>query len=161
MAKMDSTTDELNVPTQATPTYRAELLVHAWLLFVCSSIIGMSFLMSSQGSKDVILPGMVSPLPDVCMSRRMVGLDCPGCGMTRSFINISSGNLSRAFAFHPLGIVIYAIVAFQIPFRLTQIARIFSGRAPLLLPHWEKLLWVLAAAMLLFWVFRLVGQLFY
>ena len=39
----------------------------------------------------------------LCAFRRLTGLPCMGCGLTRSFCAIAKGELWRAAEFHPLG----------------------------------------------------------
>ena len=41
----------------------------------------------------------------VCMLRRVFGIPCPTCGMTRSLANLARGNLSLSLHYHPLGIL--------------------------------------------------------
>lgn len=41
-------------------------------------------------------PGLV-----LCPSRRLLGLPCPGCGMTRALAALLRGDLAGAFALHP------------------------------------------------------------
>ncbi len=43
----------------------------------------------------------------VCPVRRLTGIPCPSCGLTRSFVAIGNGDLGTAFAFHPLGPALY------------------------------------------------------
>ena len=38
----------------------------------------------------------------ICLTRRVFGLPCPGCGLTRGLAHLLQGNLSRAMALHPL-----------------------------------------------------------
>ncbi len=38
----------------------------------------------------------------ICFTRRIVGLPCPGCGLTRSLSHLLQGNLARAMELHPL-----------------------------------------------------------
>ncbi len=38
----------------------------------------------------------------VCPVRRMLGIPCPGCGMTRAVRALFCGDLAGAFAWHPL-----------------------------------------------------------
>jgi len=37
----------------------------------------------------------------LCPSRRLLGLPCPGCGMTRALAALLRGDLAGAFALHP------------------------------------------------------------
>ncbi len=43
---------------------------------------------------------------------------CPGCGLIRSFTALVHGQISESYAYHRLGIPLFLIIAFQIPFRL-------------------------------------------
>lgn len=54
----------------------------------------------------VRLPGI--PL---CAMKVWTGYPCPGCGMTRSVVNLCRGDVLSSFRFHPLGPVICAFVA--------------------------------------------------
>lgn len=44
--------------------------------------------------------------PVVCPWRRCTGVECPGCGLTRSAARLVSGDVAGAFARHPLGPVL-------------------------------------------------------
>ncbi len=39
---------------------------------------------------------------ELCVFRRVTGLPCPSCGMTRSYLALFSGDIGRAFFMHPL-----------------------------------------------------------
>jgi hypothetical protein len=45
--------------------------------------------------------------PLVCWSRLLLGRDCAGCGLTRSFVAIARGEPSEALQWNPLGPVLY------------------------------------------------------
>jgi len=47
----------------------------------------------------------------ICMLRRMTGMPCPTCGVTRSFRALGQGALVAAVRFHPLGPVFFAMLA--------------------------------------------------
>src|SRR6185369_17916825 len=47
----------------------------------------------------------------VCIFKNFTGLDCPGCGLTRSFCALSKGHLSKAFYFNKLGPFLYVVFA--------------------------------------------------
>lgn len=38
----------------------------------------------------------------ICLTRRGLGLPCPGCGLTRGLAHLVQGNLAQALAMHPL-----------------------------------------------------------
>lgn len=38
----------------------------------------------------------------ICLTRRGLGLPCPGCGLTRGLAHLLRGDLGRAMALHPL-----------------------------------------------------------
>jgi len=50
-------------------------------------------------------------LPHValCMFERVTGRPCPGCGMTRSLLRLSQGDVAESLRMHPLGIVLAAL----------------------------------------------------
>lgn len=41
----------------------------------------------------------------VCYFKALTGIPCPGCGLTRAYLALFKGNLTRALFFHPLFIV--------------------------------------------------------
>ena len=47
---------------------------------------------------------------DLCWSRILLDRDCPGCGLTRSFVALAGGDLARSFACNPTGPVLFAAV---------------------------------------------------
>ncbi len=55
----------------------------------------------------VTLPGG-DDLGATCWFRAVFGLDCPLCGMTRSFVALAHGELSAALRFHPAGPLLFA-----------------------------------------------------
>jgi hypothetical protein len=50
-------------------------------------------------------------LPKLCIFSRATGYPCPFCGLSRSFSEISHGDLVRASLYHPLGLAAYFITA--------------------------------------------------
>ena len=38
----------------------------------------------------------------ICLTRRVFGLPCPGCGLTRGLAYLLQGDLARSVALHPL-----------------------------------------------------------
>ncbi len=66
---------------------------------------------------DIPFLGVTFPIASVCLSKGVLGIDCPGCGLTRSFAALSHGHFLDAVSFNPMGPLIYALCLFQIPYR--------------------------------------------
>lgn len=113
---------------------------------VLSAVFAVSFILPSSGV------GVT-----VCMFRRAFGIACPGCGLTRSFIELSHGHLTQAFRMHPLGPVMYAAFAFYMVKWVTETAtrRYLLGELERKLK--EPVLWGFMVAILTVWVCRLAA----
>lgn len=69
-------------------------------------------------------------VPPLCLWNNLTGIDCPGCGLTRSFTWMGHGDVVASFDRHRLGPVLYLAVWVQVPLRLRRILRLVrSGRA--------------------------------
>lgn len=55
-------------------------------------------------------PGLTERSPLVCVSKRLLGMHCPSCGMTRAFASIVRLDVGSALRFNPL-IILAAPVA--------------------------------------------------
>jgi hypothetical protein len=133
-------------------------LYHVVVLAICSGIFLLAFVLSVQGGTRVLMPGLGAPLPELCMLKRTTGWSCPGCGMTRCFISLAQGDLPAALHYNPAGPLLFAILAFQIPFRLVQIVRLRMGLAELRLGLWPQVVFgVLGVVMVGQWVLRHFG----
>ncbi len=127
-----------------------------WTVLILSMvIILLSFLMSAPGEEQVYLPGTSVPLPGLCVTRSAMGIDCPGCGLTRCFISLAHGQFVRAWHFNPAGFLFYAVVVVQIPLRLVQILRIRSGRDVLKSPIFYWAIAAIAISLLLQWAVKM------
>ncbi len=83
-------------------------------LFVLLSIFVFSTLVSLK---------QVGSIP-LCLFKFLTQLDCPGCGLVRSFISISHGHLLQAVRYNAMGPLLY----------LFFLAYFFNG----LLSLWER-----------------------
>ena len=58
------------------------------------------------GAAGLLVLALWSPPDDpalsICFTRRVLGLPCPGCGVTRALSQLLQGNLARAMELHPL-----------------------------------------------------------
>jgi len=129
---------------------------HVVLLILCTGILLASFFLQA-GSTTVVLPFINRPLPELCMLRRMTGMTCPGCGLTRCFISLAHGDLASAWSYNPAGIWFFGVVALQVPYRSYQLWRISRGRRELdLLGAGQVALGVFAVALVGQWLVRLL-----
>ena len=135
---------------------RPEATFHWALLLLCGGVLLVASILSVRGNRQVLVPGLPIPLPELCTSRRFFGIDCPGCGLTRCFIALMHGDLRSAWSFNPAGILLFAIMAFQIPYRAVQLWRIHRGWPEISLASgavWAVLL--LGLALIAQWAARL------
>ena len=138
------------------PVQRSPWKFHVIMLAVALPVLGLSFLLNVQGPSDVVIPWLQLPLPPTCGMQRTFGLDCPGCGLTRSFICLAHGDLNASLAFNPGGILVFGLVLFQIPYRLVQLGRIWSGRPAWNLTTFSLWMWSLIGLVLLTqWIVKL------
>ncbi len=96
-----------------------------WLLAVCSLVVVGSMVLTPS-SEAVTLLGW--KLPPLCLYSALLGVECFGCGITRSFTYMGHGQLTEALTLHSLGPVAYVLVAAQVPLRAW---RLWSSRHPI------------------------------
>ena len=75
-----------------------------------------------------------------CPSRSLMGLECPGCGMQRSFIALLKGDLVESLALYP------ALIPVIITFTLLILHLVFRFRNG---AKWIKLSYVSSAAVIM------------
>ena len=132
--------------------------VHWLFLIICSIVIGLSFAMVTPDDVTVTIGG--STIPELCSFKRVFAIGCPGCGMTRAFICISSGNWLRAWLLNPASFMMYGLIAFQIPYRIVQLIRMKKGLLPYS-DHWAVWYFIALAILLIGqWVVRLIVGMF-
>lgn len=98
----------------------AQLRERHWTVLLVSVAIVIAALCLEQGADQHVAvkgwPGF--PLPELCMSQAWFGIECPGCGLTRSFIHLAHGRVSESIAMHRVGWVLGLVVVLQIPYRI-------------------------------------------
>lgn len=87
----------------------------------------------------------------ICVSRRLLHLPCPGCGMTRAFAHLAKGEWSAAVTDHPLApvLALEAIVGWTVWGAALAAGRPFPWPARL-----DLLLVGHAAALIALWLGR-------
>jgi hypothetical protein len=84
-----------------------------------------------------------------CWFQSVVGLPCPGCGLTRSFMALASGAWREAFFWHPLLPIAIALLPFALP--LFIILRRHKQKKAL-----EGMLWAMVFAILAVYAMRML-----
>jgi hypothetical protein len=97
------------------------------MLLAAIAVVALAWALSLSGA-GLALPGLGASLPNLCVWRRLSGIDCPGCGLTRSFVALAHGNLAQAWHYNPAGLLWFAAVVWQIPYRTWQLCLLSQGR---------------------------------
>lgn len=140
------------------PGTRPDPMYHVVILALAGGVLVLALVLSIRNSTEVLLPVFGVPLPELCMSKKYLGFDCPGCGLTRCFISLARGDLAAAWRYNPAGLWLFGMLAAQIPFRITQLARIGRSRPELAtgsLAQW--LFGILGVLLVGQWLWRLFG----
>ena len=125
-------------------------------LFGSLTILTLAAIMSVGPARRIYLPGLSVPMPETCMLHARFGLDCPGCGLTRSFIHFAHGRLLEGISLNPAGIAIFVFVAAQVPAAAIRFALGRSSRIAILWSRCNELaLIVLPMLTLIQWLVRL------
>lgn len=67
--------------------------------------------------------GRTVTLPPLCPLKVNTGHDCPGCGLTRSFVAIAHGRPAEGFAIHRVGLALFLMAVYQLWYRPWMIRR--------------------------------------
>lgn len=93
---------------------------HATLLALAAGVVAASMILT-PGAEVVRLFGW--EVPPLCMFSNIFGVECFGCGLTRSFTYMGHLQPAEAFARHMLGPVLFVLVASQVPLRAVYLWR--------------------------------------
>lgn len=97
---------------------------HRFMLVVASVIVGSALFFRVPSTDRVEMVGLSGiPMPSMCMSKSLFGVDCPGCGLTRSLLCFFQGDFSSSLALHRIGWVMAIAVLFQFPYRIYALVR--------------------------------------
>ncbi len=125
------------------------------MLLISTIVLLTASLLQFHNTTGVRLPGWQTPLPEICMSHRLFGFPCPGCGLTRSTLAMVRGDLPAAFAFNPAGPFVFALIASQIPLRLYALWRIHRGLSVVLFPGGFAALGLVVILTIMQWIVRI------
>jgi hypothetical protein len=116
-------------------------------------IVLAALFLQVRDSDRVAVPWLGLKLPMMCGSRVLFGVDCPGCGLTRSIIALASGNLQQSLHFHRLGWLMALAIVAQIPYRYYALRELRMRVVPREWPSWAG--YFLIAALLINWLLNL------
>lgn len=104
------------------PSWARETPTSNHIVALCAAllVVGVSILIDPS-REGATLFGVA--LPPLCALKALTGLDCPGCGLTRSFGFMGEGSPFEALKMHLLGPALWIFVAAQIPYRLMILGR--------------------------------------
>lgn len=161
-APRDATAEEMTHPGQSP----AERLIgrrvahHRNMLLASSAILLLAISLRTRADQRVEFAWLPNwPMPETCASRGMFNVECPGCGLTRSFIALAAGDLADAWRMNRAGWLLAVAVLCQFPYRLATIRQLKLRGFPEPLPAWLKTgsSWTLIAAVIVNWGLKIVG----
>lgn len=91
-----------------------------FVLVLCGAVFLASVLLDTT-SEQVTLFGW--DVPALCAWRNMTGMECMGCGLTRSFVFMGHLQFIEAFKLHWMGPALYIFSTAQVPYRLMNLFR--------------------------------------
>jgi hypothetical protein len=123
------------------------------------TLLLLAWSMTTGSERTVSLP-VVGVLPETCTLYSRLGVDCPGCGLTRCFIHLAHGRIASAWGVNPVGILLFIYVGLQIPLAIAMLARFHEAPRDVLWlqrinPWNEKAAILLLLALLVQWIVRL------
>ena len=160
---MNSSAPKTRTPIEATlvkpaaprvdPRLR-NLSYHRIILGLSLAVLAASFLLRLPGNTPVELPIVGIRLPSICMWRNGLGVDCPGCGLTRSFICLAHGQPADAWTYNPAGWLLFMVFVSQVPYRGVQLWRLSSGREEWTSRLLNWTIWIMVIAIFAQWLIR-------
>ena len=135
-------------------------LHHRNMLIVCSLVVVLALTLETRTDQLVEFSWLRGvPMPETCASRSLFDVECPGCGLTRSFIAIASGDFSNAFQLNRTGWLLALGLLIQFPYRLYLLYHIRTRGLPEPGANWLKLVfsWALIVALIGNWALKILG----
>ncbi|MEZ6060368.1 MAG: DUF2752 domain-containing protein [Planctomycetaceae bacterium] len=139
---------------------RRRLAYHRLMCFSAIVVLALALVLQVRPDQRVALVFLPNvPLPEICFSRSMIGVVCPACGLTRSFIRLAHGQFTASLRENRIGWLPAAAVLFQIPYRLYMLRQLIRRGHPELSRHLSAtVVWsLLVAAVIVNWVLTLAG----
>jgi hypothetical protein len=125
--------------------FTAEVVLD-WRVLIFAGAVAVAAL----ANPDTIEDGAV-----ICPFRRMTGLPCPGCGLTRSWVYLVHGQWSDAVTANPFGVVLFGLC---LAFAVVTVVALVRRKPPIDLGKVLRSRWFygFAAVWVLFGIVRLI-----
>jgi hypothetical protein len=143
---LDHHPDLAGSPNDFSHDFPGVTTAYHWTLLLASLGVLLASVALNIRDHQVTLPVVNQPLPSIFTFKGTLGIDCPGCGLTRCFVSMGQLDWRSALQFHPVGVFLFSLIAFQVPYRILQLLRLRWG-----LPEWQ-LLWPGVITLILFLV---------
>jgi hypothetical protein len=130
---------------------------HQEMLVICVAVVVLAFLLEVHADQRVAFRFLPEcPLPETCPSRTLLHVDCPGCGLTRSFVHLAHGDWRASWKIQRVGMLLALAVVLQIPYR---IAALLSPAGLPLGTSFPKLVgWLLVTLLFVNWLANLIAR---
>ena len=120
------------------------------------TILVLAAVMSIGTERRVFLPGLDLPIPELCTLKSRMNIDCPGCGMTRSFIHFAHGRFLDGIRMNPASLLVFLFVAMQVPAAVTRFMLGKFSRIAVAWTRWNEVaLIVMPSVAFVQWIIRL------
>ena len=91
---------------------------HRFVFILSLVVVGLALSLRVVDGDRIAFKGWEEyPLPHVCMSRVLLDMNCPACGLTRATVHSMHGRWQDAQTVHPSGVIVALFILFQIPYR--------------------------------------------
>jgi hypothetical protein len=130
---------------------------HIEMLVLAGAIVVLAFLLEVHPDQRVAFSLWPAwPLPETCPSRSLFRVDCPGCGLTRSFVHLAHGDLGASWCTHRVGWLMSLAVVLQFPYRIIALRSHTGAPFGTLAP---KLVgWILILLLIVNWLMNIVAR---
>jgi hypothetical protein len=88
------------------------------LILASLALLGALLLQVREPDQVSVLGISALTLPPLCQSQALLGVPCPGCGLTRSFVHYAHGDWRAGWANHRIGGLLLLVTLAQIPYRI-------------------------------------------
>ena len=149
--------DDLLAAEEAEARRVRQLRERHWTMLALAAAIALasSLLHVGDESHVSVLGRQGLTLPPMCGSRILFGIDCPGCGLTRSFVALAHGDVAGSFHFHHLGWLVALAVLAQFPYRTYKLRELRTSVVERRWPAWFGQ--TLIALLIINWLAKMAG----